>query len=155
MADIEVRCAQSLRELRKRKGLTLRECEALSEGKFKSVVLGSYERGTRAISLERLQELADFYEVPIEYFFSPSAREKDAPGRIIFDLRKIKQSQYHEEGIERIKAFLSHIARVRSDWNGEYLTIRRGDGELLNLLSNDEEILEKLQFHHFIYRKSD
>jgi transcriptional regulator with XRE-family HTH domain len=70
MIEIEARCAQLLRQLRKTRGMTLRDCEEESGGRFKAVVMGSYERGTRAISLQRLQEIADFYQVPIQYFFA-------------------------------------------------------------------------------------
>jgi transcriptional regulator with XRE-family HTH domain len=44
----------------------------MSNGKYKSVVVGSYERGTRAISVNRLIELAELYEVPITEFFGLS-----------------------------------------------------------------------------------
>jgi hypothetical protein len=49
--EIEQRCAHKLRELRRSKGLTLQDCELISNGALKAVVLGSYERGHRAISL--------------------------------------------------------------------------------------------------------
>lgn len=91
MIEVEERCALLIRELRKKKGLTLKECEELSRGRFKAVVMGSYERGTRAISLERLQEIADFYEVPIQYFFG-SDTSKIIERIFTFDLRRMKNS---------------------------------------------------------------
>lgn len=152
MIEIEARCATLIRELRKKRGLTLKQCEELSQGRFKSVVMGSYERGTRAISLERLQEIADFYEVPIHYFFGRPV-EKPMNRSFAFDLRKMKSSQYSEEGFERVKALLSHLISMRGDWNGEILTIRLSDGELLPAVSNDKEIIAKLDFHGFLLRK--
>ena len=62
----------NLRKIRKSKGLTLHQVETMSNGKYKSVVVGSYERGTRAISVNRLIELAELYEVPITEFFGLS-----------------------------------------------------------------------------------
>jgi transcriptional regulator with XRE-family HTH domain len=59
----------NLRKVRKSKGLTLHQVEVLSNGKYKSVVVGSYERGSRSISVSRLIELAELYEVPITEFF--------------------------------------------------------------------------------------
>ena len=56
--EIEELCAQRLRDLRRSRGLTLDQCESMSGGVIKAVVLGSYERGTRAISLARLTQLA-------------------------------------------------------------------------------------------------
>ncbi|MEI6670644.1 MAG: helix-turn-helix transcriptional regulator, partial [Actinomycetes bacterium] len=45
--------AARIRQIRKSKKLTLDGVAARSNGQLKSVVLGSYERGTRAISLAR------------------------------------------------------------------------------------------------------
>ena len=59
----------NLRKIRKSKGLTLRQVETMSNGKYKSVVVGSYERGTRSISVNRLIELAELYDVSITEFF--------------------------------------------------------------------------------------
>ena len=39
--------------------------EATSEGRWKAVVVGSYERGDRAVTVQRLAELAEFYGVPL------------------------------------------------------------------------------------------
>jgi transcriptional regulator with XRE-family HTH domain len=59
----------NLRKVRKSKGLTLHQVETMSNGKYKSVVVGSYERGSRSISVNRLIELAELYDVPITEFF--------------------------------------------------------------------------------------
>lgn len=151
MLEIEERCASLIRELRKKRGLTLKECEELSQGRFKAVVMGSYERGTRAISLERLQEIADFYVVPIQYFFG-SDSSKVVERIFTFDLRRMKNSGYTEEGFERVKALLSHFITMRGDWNGEVLSIRQGDGNILTAVSNDKEIVAKLDFHGYLLR---
>ena len=34
-------------------------------GRWKAVVVGSYERGDRAVTVQRLAELAEFYGVPV------------------------------------------------------------------------------------------
>jgi transcriptional regulator with XRE-family HTH domain len=154
MVEIEARCADLLRQLRKKRGMTLRECEKESGGRFKAVVMGSYERGTRAISLERLQEIADFYHVPIQYFFADSSvQSRVSTEKITFDLRKIKKASAFDPGIERLAKMLSLFISKRSDWNGELLTIRRSDNELLEIISNDEDIAAKLQLHQIIFKK--
>ncbi len=156
MNEIEERCAALLRQLRKKRGLTLRECEVESQGKFKAVVMGSYERGTRAISLERLQELSDFYQVPIQYFFSQERSSGASDNRrYTFDLRRLKNSPYSDIGFDRVSEFLRHYMERRHDWNGEVLSIRQSDGELLTLISGDSEIIEKLQFHGAFFKLRD
>lgn len=53
-----------LREVRKRFNLSLQAVEEKSGGTWKAVVIGSYERGDRAITVRRMLALADFYGVP-------------------------------------------------------------------------------------------
>jgi transcriptional regulator with XRE-family HTH domain len=73
---------KNLREIRKSKGLTLHKVEALSNGLHKAVVVGSYERGNRSISVDKLISLAEFYEVPISEFFGDSNTNKKAEALI-------------------------------------------------------------------------
>jgi len=54
-----------LRAIRAQQGLSLHGVEAKSDGRWKAVVIGSYERGDRAVTVQRLAELADFYGVPV------------------------------------------------------------------------------------------
>ena len=54
-----------LRAVRSQQRLSLHGVERKSGGKWKAVVVGSYERGDRAVSVARLAELAEFYGVPI------------------------------------------------------------------------------------------
>jgi transcriptional regulator with XRE-family HTH domain len=82
----------NLRKIRKSKGLSLRQVEILSNGKYKPITIGSYERGTRAISVNRLIELSEFYDVPITEFFwssnhAPSSTQIDELINIINSLR--------------------------------------------------------------------
>ncbi len=59
----------NLRKIRKSKGLSLRQVEVLSNGKYKPITIGSYERGSRSISVSKLIELSEFYDVPVSEFF--------------------------------------------------------------------------------------
>lgn len=60
---------KNLRIIRKSKGLTLHKVELLSNGMHKAVVVGSYERGSRSISVDRLISLSILYDVPVSDFF--------------------------------------------------------------------------------------
>lgn len=154
MIEIEAHCAQLLRQLRKTRGMTLSQCEVESGGRFKAVVMGSYERGTRAISLQRLQEIADFYHVPIQYFFSDSSPSStDLNEKVTFDLRKIRLASAFDPSVEKIAKMLSTFISKRSDWNGELLTIRRSDNELLEVVSDDAHIVAKLKLHQIFFKK--
>jgi transcriptional regulator with XRE-family HTH domain len=134
--DINRQCAVKLRRLRQIKGFTLDEIEKATDGEFKSVVLGSYERGTRAISLARLERISVFYEVPILYFFAEEG-EKSSTRRWIFDLRQIRKlldDGSQERHILSIISLVKAIANLRNDWGGEFLTIRESDRTIANQL---------------------
>ena len=144
--DLEVQCSALLRELRRKKGYTLEEFEKLSNGAVKAVVLGSYERGTRALSLARIQQLADLYEVPVEYFFShASTDQKEMRSSFIFDLRRIKKMETLDETLEPVTKFLTYICQLRRDWNGEVISLRESDSQTLSLMTSLE--IEKLFTH--------
>lgn len=151
---IEVRCATLLKELRRKKGWTLAECEEESGGEIKGVVLGSYERGHRAISLARLEQLARFYGVPIEYFFAEK-KSSDLPGSglLIFDLRRIHILKGLTKNLEAVKLYLAEIARKRQDWNGEVITWRATDIDVLSLFlqSPASELKSELQLAGFLF----
>ena len=152
--EIEERCARLLRELRRRKGLTLNDCELRSHGDIKAVVLGSYERGSRAISLARLQQLATFYEVPIEYFFSTKEIESNSENlRMIFDLRRIRVLQNLDPAMASVKRYLAAIAKRRGDWNGEVISLRTADCDLLSLFNEMEsaELFQQLRLAGFLF----
>jgi len=58
--------AAAIKSIRKSKNLTLREVEIQSEGIWKAVVVGSYERCDRALSIKKAISLANFYQVPLD-----------------------------------------------------------------------------------------
>ena len=152
--EIEMRCAQLLRELRRKKGLTLQECEDLTDGALKAVVLGSYERGHRAISLARLTQLADFYSVPIEYFFTePSSKSDAGIGRLVFDLRRITSLTELQPTMASVKKFLDSIVARRRDWNGEVISLRSSDSEILSLINGiqRDELFQELRLAGFLF----
>lgn len=45
------------------RGLTLKEVENATNGEIKAVTLGSWERGTRMLSVAQLVKLGDLYEL--------------------------------------------------------------------------------------------
>jgi transcriptional regulator with XRE-family HTH domain len=65
-ADYATLVGQRLRRIRRQKGLSLQDVEALSGQEFKASVVGAYERGERIISVPRLQRLAALYRVPVD-----------------------------------------------------------------------------------------
>ena len=83
-----------LRAIRQQQGLSLQGVEEKSDGQWKAVVVGSYERGDRAVTVQRLSELADFYGVPMSELL-PGANQfgaaREAPPKLVLDLERLHQ----------------------------------------------------------------
>jgi len=150
---------ERLRAVRKQKNLSLQGVEAASDQEFKASVLGAYERGERAISVPRLQRLADFYNVPVDQLLprdvtgalaarGAAASEASAPSddesftaappavdrddRITVDLTTLETSTGPES--ELLRRYLAMIEVQRQDFNGRIITIRGEDVRALALL---------------------
>ena len=147
-ADYARAVGERLRAIRRQKRLSLQDAEELSGQEFKASVLGAYERGERAISVPRLQRLARFYKVPVDQLlphddgpdFGPdggaavtteerlgavaSLRTLDHDG-VTIDLRRLEELTGPEA--EMLTRYLGTIQKLRQDYNGRVLTIRRDD----------------------------
>jgi transcriptional regulator with XRE-family HTH domain len=142
-----------IRMQRKARSLTLQDIERLSNGRIKAVVMGSYERGSRAISLARTIEIANLFAIPLSELIEESKNpERVSDGPLIFDLRKLREISLAVTGneISKINAFVSAICARRRDWNGEILTLRSGDLDTLTLVLSAprvavQELLERFQ----------
>src|SRR5688572_17908614 len=89
-AEVNRRLGSHLRKLRKQKGLSLLDVQALTQGEFKASVVGAYERGERAISAVRLARMADIYRLPLQAMLprSDAAASADGTG-IAIDVAKL------------------------------------------------------------------
>jgi len=117
--------ASSIRKVRKSKGWTLKDVEEASGGKWKAVVIGSYERCDRALSLNKAIGLANFYQVPLDELLGITPPAELKSDRITFDIRKIRESQ--EPSLKSLQNFISTLCTARRDWNGEVLSVRGAD----------------------------
>ena len=142
-----------IRAQRKARSLTLQDIERLSNGRIKAVVMGSYERGSRAISLARTIEIANLFAIPISELIEESKNpERGSDDQLVFDLRKLREISLAMTGseISKINAFLSAICARRRDWNGEILTLRSADLDTLTLVLSAprekvQELLDRFQ----------
>jgi transcriptional regulator with XRE-family HTH domain len=131
-----------LRAIRKQKGLSLQDVEAVSEQEFKASVLGAYERGERSLSLPRMQRLAGFYGVPIDQLLPPDDAQPSrgiswSSGGIRMDLNRLEEM--HTSSADLLERFLRAIQLMRQDFNGRVLTIRRADLQLLSGFLSDSD----------------
>ncbi len=59
--DFNYALGQRLRAARRHRGWSLGDVESHTDGEFKASVVGAYERGERAISVQRFANLAEIY----------------------------------------------------------------------------------------------
>ena len=124
----------ALRSIRKQRGFTLRDVERESSGRWKAVVVGSYERGDRALTLNKALGLAVFYEVPLDQLLGLATPFVGEPARLIISLSAVRGNS--KALPEELIRFLQEICRLRSDWNGELLSLRNSDSIPLAAIAN-------------------
>ena len=113
-----------IRHIRESRHLTLTQAAKLSKGQVSAIALGSYERGDRSVSAQKLITIANLYEVPISELFE-APRSFMPEERISIDLRKILMTS--NPVAQKITEVLRNIARMRGDWNGEVISLRAQD----------------------------
>lgn len=99
--------------------------------------MGSYERGSRAISLARTIEIANLFAIPVTELISvPSATPSNQHSDLIFDLRRIGllTRQMDDSDMSLLDRYLKAVATRRNDWNGEIISLRKSDLDALTLL---------------------
>lgn len=120
----------------------MQDVQRLTNGEFKAAVLGAYERGERSLSVPRLHRLAEFFQVPVRRLLPPDDKVDDRTGTrpvagVTIDLNRVERLSGTESVI--VQRFLTAIQRMRQDYTGSVLTIRRDDIRLLALLIEQPE----------------
>lgn len=132
--------ASSIKAVRKAKGLTLMDVEKKSEGIWKAVVIGSYERCDRALSVKKAVSLANFYQVPLEELLGIQSKESvNTNGKVTLDIRATTNENPYLPELVALRNFATLICAKRHDWNGEVLSIRNSDLTTIGLLINRDE----------------
>jgi transcriptional regulator with XRE-family HTH domain len=149
--------SKRLRQIRKQQNLTLKQVEIRSRGKWKAVVIGSYERGNRSLSISKAKSLCEFYGVPLSALFQSEGIQQVPPseGALRIDLRNLRSKiSQNDPLIGQLHNLLSFIARRRDDWNGEIMTIRLQDNEVLGLLVQKEqsELRKALEIRDLLFK---
>lgn len=119
-----------LRTARRQRGWSLGEVETQTDGEFKASVVGAYERGERAISVQRLTRLAEVYGVgPTELF--PGSRPSDGP---LIDIDAVASGRDHDL-VDRYLAAIQFMRR-----GGQPGEVRDSDKAMISsLLENSIE----------------
>ena len=127
MTDYAKALGTRLRAIRTQQGLSLHGVEDKSDGRWKAVVVGSYERGDRAVTVQRLAELAEFYGVPVAELLpgATGSAALEPPPRIVIDLERL--SGVPADQAAPLARYAATIQSQRGDYNGKVLSIRTED----------------------------
>jgi transcriptional regulator with XRE-family HTH domain len=138
-----------LRAVRSQQRLSLHGVQRKSGGRWKAVVVGSYERGDRAVTVARLAELAEFYGVPIGELLP----QGDEPARVgggetsglVLDLQQLR-SLSTDDSAPLIR-YARSIQRQRGDYGNRVLSIRGEDLRVLALMFgvSVDQLIDKLR----------
>ena len=127
MSDYAKVLGSRLRAVRTQQGLSLQGVEEKSKGRWKAVVVGSYERGDRAVTVQRLSELAGFYGIPVHELL-PEGHTTSATeplSRLVIDLEQL--SSVPADKAAPLARYAATIQSQRGDYNGRVLSIRQED----------------------------
>lgn len=136
-----------LRAIRQQQGLSLQGVEEKSEGRWKAVVVGSYERGDRAVTVQKLSDLAAFYGVPMSELVPGAAQYRAAREqvpRLVLDLERLQHLELEEAA--PLTRFVSTVQAQRGDYNGKVLSIRQDDMRTLAVIYGEppSQLAERL-----------
>lgn len=123
-----------LRAIRLSKGLSLSDVENQSHRSIRAVVLGSYERGDRNLTVNKALSIAKFYGVPLSYLLEKPQPSNSQCQEVVIDLRQLhaitdpaSHGEITSEFLKTIVAFTSSVIKHRQDYNGEVISIRAQD----------------------------
>jgi transcriptional regulator with XRE-family HTH domain len=144
----ELALAQKIKQTRRSRGWSLSDFEEESGGRIKAVVLGSYERCNRAISVRKLALIARVFDLPVSYLLGNEQSTASQRQILMIDIRRVRKS--HRDGA--LEKFFTLVMTKRGDWNGEILTLRYSDLDILSLLNSSENqmTLRYLKENRFI-----
>lgn len=108
--EFNIFVGQRLRAARKQRGWSLGEVESHTEGEFKASVVGAYERGERAISVQRFVRLADAYRVSAAELLPPASTGED----LVIDLDAIAD-EHSDDLVDRYLAAIQLLRKQPGD----------------------------------------
>jgi transcriptional regulator with XRE-family HTH domain len=135
---------RALRSVRIARGLTLRTAARLSGGRFKPSSIAGYERGERAITVQRFCDLASVYDVDPARLLAGILSEARGEAKIEVDLTALRRLDLPEAAT--VRDFADRVRSVRGAPTAEVIALRDADLEVIARASGRErsELLDIL-----------
>ena len=137
--DIRVR----IRATRLALGWSLADFEVHSAGAITSVAMGSYERGTRALSITKLLTICNIFQISLIHILAPGQEltTGKCASRHIYDLRALQGLPDSAEKAHLL-SYIHQIIRERGDWKGAVVSLRATDIENLGIIFTVSQEIE-------------
>ncbi|MGI9644112.1 MAG: helix-turn-helix domain-containing protein [Ilumatobacteraceae bacterium] len=117
-----------LRTVREQRLYSLQAVERESDHEFKSSVIGAYERGERIMTVQRLERLAQFYDVPItELLPQDDERAAIEVPRPALCVRLGRLNELQGEPFDNFRALVERIQCKRGQHGVQTVTLREQD----------------------------
>ena len=135
-------------------GWSLADFGMHSSGTITGVAMGSYERGTRTLSIHKLLVICDILQISLIHIVAP-AQELTAvelSGRHIYDLRALQGLPQSAEKTHLL-SYIHQIIRERGDWKGAVISLRASDVENLRYIFFASQEIESHSYLEWIERQ--
>lgn len=134
---------RALRRVRRSRGLTLRAVAQASQGAFKATSVAGYERGERAITVERFCRLCEVYDFPAQELLSEILSASRRRSDRVIDLAALESLTADEATL--VANFVQQVLSLRRDPGTQDVSLRSGDLQVLATASGTTtEELSKL-----------
>ena len=143
--EIVQETGRALRRARQARGLTLRDVGLRSDAEFKPTAVAAYERGERAISLERFCALARLYDMAPDRLLTQVMWRLERRPEPTIDRRRLPEVP--ADDAVTVGGFIDEVRRLRGNSDGDVIAIRIQDLEVLATASGQQlqQFLEHLR----------
>ncbi len=142
--DLSREIGRALRHVRRARGMTLRSASRFSRGRFKPSSIAGYERGERAITVQRFCDLAEVYGVEPARLLDGILTDAKGEPRIELDLTALDRLELPEAAA--LRTFAEQVKAVRGADGNDVLVLRHADLEVIARASGRDstELLDLL-----------
>ena len=153
--------SQELKEIRRRirgarlsRGWSLADFEFHSAGRVSAVAMGSYERGSRTLSISKLLVICEIFQVSLIHIIAPVNEliSTDSSGRHIYDLRALQGLAESAEKLHLL-SYIHHIIRERGDWKGAVISLRTSDVDNLGRIFAASQEIKSANYLEWIEKQ--
>ena len=142
--DLSREIGRALRHVRRARGMTLRSASRSSHGRFKPSSIAGYERGERAITVQRFCDLAEVYGVEPARLLDGILTDARGEPRIELDLTALDRLELPEAAA--LRSFAEQVRGLRGGDGNDVLVLRHADLEVIARASGRDstELLDLL-----------